>query len=165
MLSATSFSSLPYIFPLLFVFFAAFNLLEASLPSLVAKQSPSHVKGTAMGVYSTSQFLGIFVGGILGGWIHEHFGMSSVFLFGASIVAVWLVTAVTMQRPRYLSSYILDVGQQDQASATDLAGQLMSVPGVMEAVVIANEGMAYLKIDKKSVDEVALDAFSVSSVS
>jgi len=149
----------------LFVFFAAFNLLEASLPSLVAKLSPSHVKGTAMGVYSTSQFLGIFVGGAVGGWLHEHYGMDSVFLFGAAIVSVWLLSAATMQRPKYLASYVLNVGHQDQASATDLAGQLMSVPGVKEAVVIANEGMAYLKIDKRSVDEAALDAFSVSSVS
>lgn len=149
----------------LFVFFAAFNLLEASLPSLVAKQSPSHVKGTAMGVYSTSQFLGIFVGGTVGGWLHEHYGIASVFLFGAAIVSVWLLSAATMQRPKYLTSYVLNVGHQNQASATDLAGQLMSVPGVQEAVVIANEGMAYLKIDKHSVDEVALDAFSVSSVS
>ena len=78
---------------------------------------------------------------------------------------VWLLSAATMQQPKYLASYVLNVGHQDQASATDLAGQLMSVPGVMEAVVIANEGMAYLKIDKQSVDEVALDAFSVSSVS
>jgi predicted MFS family arabinose efflux permease len=146
----------------LFVFFSAFNLLEASLPSLVAKLSPPHVKGTAMGVYSTSQFLGIFVGGTVGGWLHENYGMSAVFLFGAVVVMFWLLAAATMQKPKYLASYVLEVGHQDQASAGDLAARLMGVPGVVEAVVIANEGMAYLKIDKHALDEVALNAFSMS---
>ena len=147
----------------LLVFFAAFNLLEASLPSLVAKQSPPHVKGTAMGVYSMSQFMGIFVGGVAGGWLHEHYGYSSVYIFGAVAVLIWLVFAATMQQPRYLASYVLDVGRRDQDSASDLAAQLMAVPGVIEAVVIANEGMAYLKIDEQSVDKIALNAFSKSN--
>ena len=58
------------------VFFTAFNLLEASLPSLISKVSPAGGKGTAMGVYSTSQFLGSALGGILGGWMFQHGGLS-----------------------------------------------------------------------------------------
>jgi len=57
------------------VFFTAFNLLEASLPSLISKVSPAGGKGTAMGVYSTSQFLGSALGGILGGWLFQHGGL------------------------------------------------------------------------------------------
>ena len=70
------------------VFFTAFNLLEASLPSLISKVSPAGGKGTAMGVYSTSQFLGSALGGILGGWLFQHGGLSVVFLGGAGLAAL-----------------------------------------------------------------------------
>jgi predicted MFS family arabinose efflux permease len=58
----------------LFAYFAAFNLLEASLPSLISKLAPASAKGTAMGVYNTSQSLGLFVGGVAGGWLAQHHG-------------------------------------------------------------------------------------------
>lgn len=51
------------------LFFPAFNLMEALLPSLISKESPAGYKGTAMGIYSTSQFLGVAIGGSLGGWV------------------------------------------------------------------------------------------------
>ena len=60
---------------LLLIFFTAFNLLEAMLPSLIAKMAPPDAKGTAMGVYSSSQFLGAFAGGALGGWLRGLFGL------------------------------------------------------------------------------------------
>jgi len=58
------------LFVLLFLYFMAFNLLEASLPSLVSKIAPAGQKGAAMGVYSSSQFFGAFVGGAAGGWLY-----------------------------------------------------------------------------------------------
>ena len=66
---------------LLLVFFAAFNLLEATLPSLIAKMASPDAKGTAMGVYSSSQFLGAFAGGALGGWLRGMLGLKGVFAF------------------------------------------------------------------------------------
>ena len=63
----------------LVVFFSAFNVMEASLPSLITKVAPADVKGTAMGVYSSLQFFGIFVGGIIGGMAHQHGGSAGVF--------------------------------------------------------------------------------------
>ncbi|MCK7492478.1 MAG: MFS transporter [Comamonadaceae bacterium] len=56
----------------LFLFFLAFNLLEATLPSLVSKIAPAGSKGTAIGVYNSFQFLGLFLGGVLGGFLAEH---------------------------------------------------------------------------------------------
>ncbi len=144
----------------LWVFFSAFNLLEATLPSLVAKTSPTHLKGTAMGVYSTSQFMGIFVGGALGGWVYEHYGIAAVFIFCAAVAAIWLLAAATMAPPRYLSSYSLEVGEQDPQSAAALAGELMGIDGVAEAIVIAEEGMAYLKVNLQELDRAALKAYS-----
>ncbi|BAO43334.1 MFS transporter [Thiolapillus brandeum] len=84
---------------MLLVFFTGFNLLEATLPSLVSKLAPGAIRGTAMGVYSTSQFSGAFVGGLLGGWVHTHFGETSVFLMALGFIALWLLLAVSMQTP------------------------------------------------------------------
>lgn len=144
----------------LWVFFSAFNLLEASLPSLIAKTAPPELKGTAMGVYSTAQFLGIFVGGFAGGWIYEHHGIVEVFIFCTLIALVWLIAAMTMATPQYLSSYSLDVGDQDSAAASALVQELMAIKGVVEAVVIAEEGMAYLKVDHGDLDTAALQQYS-----
>ena len=67
----------------LLVFFSAFNVMEASLPSLITKAAPPDAKGTAMGLYSSLQFLGIFAGGIIGGFAHQHGGDAGVFALTA----------------------------------------------------------------------------------
>ena len=84
----------------LLAFFTAFNLLEATLPSLVSKLAPGAIRGTAMGVYSTSQFSGAFFGGLSGGWVHQHYGTSAVFVTSALITLIWLLAAQGMQVPR-----------------------------------------------------------------
>jgi len=75
----------------LLAFFVAFNFLEASLPSLVSKTAPAQGKGMAIGVYSTFQFLGAFVGGDRGGWLYQHYGIGAVLAGAAAITGVWLV--------------------------------------------------------------------------
>lgn len=79
---------------LLLLFFTAFTLLEALLPSLVSKTAPPEKKGAAMGVYSSSQFFGIFIGGTLGGVVYEHLGIAGVFIFCAIIAALWFLLAI-----------------------------------------------------------------------
>lgn len=149
---------------LLFVFYSAFNLLEAILPSLIAKMAPPDRKGTAMGVYSSSQFFGAFVGGAAGGWLHGHYGFGAVFLFCGAVALVWLVLAASMESPRYLGTRVLRIGPQDPANARELAAQITAVRGVAEAVVIAEDEVAYLKIDQQALDEAALQAFAVPAV-
>lgn len=85
----------------LFFFFMAFNLLEASLPSLISKESPAGARGTAMGVYSTSQFFGAFLGGAAGGALAGWTGADGVFGLMVIVLVAWLVVAVTMPPPRY----------------------------------------------------------------
>ena len=80
----------------LIAFFAAFNLLEAKLPSLVSKIAPAEIKGTAIGVYSSVQFLGVFFGGLAGGWLQQHHGPGSIFWFGIALTAAWLVLVIAM---------------------------------------------------------------------
>jgi len=77
----------------LWVFFVGFNYLEATLPSLVSKRVFAGGKGTAMGLYSTAQFLGAFAGGAAGGWILQQFGMSSLFGVCLLLAAAWLLLA------------------------------------------------------------------------
>lgn len=84
---------------LLLIFFTAFTLLEAKLPSLVSKTAPQQKRGTAMGLYSSSQFLGIFIGGSLGGIIFSYFGLSSVLFATLIVLALWLVLALGMKKP------------------------------------------------------------------
>lgn len=83
----------------LWAYFAVFNILEASLPSLVSRVAPAQMKGAALGIYSTSQFLGAFLGGVLGGALFGRFGVSSVFLMGAVAAAAWFVFALGQNMP------------------------------------------------------------------
>ncbi len=147
---------------LLLLFFTAFNLLEATLPSLIAKMAPPDAKGTALGVYSSSQFLGAFAGGALGGWLHGPYGLQGVFALAALAALVWLLIAWTMKNPRHLSSYLLNVGALDEVEARLLALRLSEVRGVAEAVVIATDGVAYLKVDRRALDEAALRQFAAA---
>jgi predicted MFS family arabinose efflux permease len=84
----------------LLVYFVAFNILEASLPSLVSKIAPPDAKGMAMGVHNTAQSLGMAMGAVAAGFISQHYGQSDVFLFCACLIALWLMFAVTMQAPQ-----------------------------------------------------------------
>ena len=90
----------------LVVFFAAFCLLEATLPSLVSKFAPAHLRGTAVGVYSSLQFLGAFAGGAVGGVLAQHAGAAAVFGFGVLLTLGWLIASATMAAPpAYHSTY------------------------------------------------------------
>jgi len=140
------------VFLLLFVFFTGFNLLEATLPSMVSKIAPPDLKGTAMGVYSTAQFLGAFIGGVGAGWIHGQYGTAQVFLFCALIALVWLGVALFMKPPGHLSSVLINVEGISSDQAHALCGRLLGVAGIAEAVVVAEDGVAYLKVDKDRLD-------------
>ena len=130
------------------LFFLAFNLMEALLPSLISKESPAGYKGTAMGVYSTSQFLGVALGGSLGGWVDGMFDGQTVFLAGAFLAVVWLAVASTMKEPPYVSS--LRVVIPPEIAADDVLKQrLLATKGVSEVLIAQQEHSAYVKIDSK----------------
>jgi len=147
----------------LFLFFLSFNLLEAMLPSLISRLAPSESKGAAIGVFSTSQFLGVFAGGELAGILLQRgFGASGVFLAVAGLVTLWLLLVISMREPDFLASRQIRVRAGNAQEADRLARELAAVPGVTEAIVIAEEGIAYLKVDPRMLDKRRLEAFSVS---
>ncbi len=143
----------------LLLFFTAFNVAEASLPSLISKSAPAAGKGSAMGIYATSQFGGAFLGGLAGGAMHQFYGIESVFLLTAAALALWLVVISGMNPPRHLRNHIVPLGSMDEAQASELRGMLLQLTGVIEAEVIAADGTAYLKIDPDLIAEQGVDEF------
>jgi predicted MFS family arabinose efflux permease len=143
----------------LVMYFTAFNLLEASLPSLISKTAKASQKGTAMGVYSSSQFLGAFCGGLAGGAAHGAWGVQGALFTAMAAALIWLGIAVTMRKPRQLSTYLLNLG----GNASISEEQLLAVPGVAEAAIILEDGIAYLKVEKHILDEEKLLSFAGTS--
>ena len=137
----------------LFFYFVAFNLLEASLPSLISKLAPVSAKGTAMGVYNTAQALGLFFGGVFGGWLAQHYGFQAVFLFCVILMGAWLLASLSMTAPPAIKTRLFRVGVMPADQAALLKAQLAEVAGVVEAVVLAEEGVAMLKVSLKGWDE------------
>jgi len=139
-----------------FIYFVAFNTLEASLPSLVSRMAPAAGKGTAMGVYSTSQFFGAFCGGVSGGVMYGIFGAGGVFMVGAGMALIWLLICRGMYFPMNLSSQMVPVGSLNQVEAEALAGKLKQACGVEDVTIAREEGVAYLKVDKKQYNPDAI---------
>lgn len=84
----------------LLLFFVAFNVLEATLPSLVSRTAPPAAKGAALGVYNTTQAIGLFIGGALGGYVAQNFGDNAVFAAATGLAILWLVVASSMNFPQ-----------------------------------------------------------------
>lgn len=141
----------------LFFYFMAFNLLEASLPSLVSKLSPAASKGTAMGVYSTSQFLGAFVGGVLGGWLLSQYQESGVYILVASMSFIWLLIARTMRNPTNEAGMTLHFSKLVKGNQTELSQALKEIGGVEEVVLVVDDQLAYLKVNKAELNQQDLD--------
>jgi len=137
----------------LLIFFAAFNLLEASLPAMASRAAPPESKGTAIGIFSSMQFLGTFAGGALGGLISQHFGGTAVFLSCGAAALAWLVIVARMKVPVILRRRTYPVPQMDETRARGLSARLACLPGVREALVLAGEGVAHLKVDNARFDE------------
>ncbi|WP_299797284.1 MFS transporter [uncultured Shewanella sp.] len=130
------------------LFFTGFNYLEASLPSLIAKFCPVGDKGSAMGVYSTSQFLGAFCGGLLGGGAYQLVGAAGVFAVALILMTLWLLLSLGMENPVLLKSYTLEATVEGREQAQAMATELSQLAGVAEAIVVLEERVAYLKVDE-----------------
>ena len=134
------------------VYFVAFNVLEASLPSLISKIAPAAAKGTAMGVYNTAQSLGIFVGGAVGGYLSHVYGFASVFIFCGVMMFLWLLLASSMQAPPAVRTkmYTMEASadQMTEEMVASVKNRLAKLAGVIEAAVLPQERTVILKIDK-----------------
>jgi MFS family permease len=140
---------------LMLAFFVAFNALEALLPSLVSRVAPAEGRGVAIGVYNTTQTIGVFIGGVIGGWVAERYGAHAVFGTCAVLSGLWLIVALGMQAPSRhvngLSSLTFTIGSG--VNLEGLSEALAAVRGVREAEVLARERIARLKVVPEQWDE------------
>lgn len=134
------------------LYFVAFNFLEATMPALVSRIAPASQKGSAMGGYSSSQFLGAFLGGMLGGYVAQTTSTQAVFAAAALVGVIWLIIAWKMQVPPKSKVISLMTQLDSEEQAQTLASQLVALPGVIEATVVRDESRSYLKINDKEFD-------------
>jgi MFS family permease len=135
----------------LFVFFIAFNLLEASLPSLVSRIAPPAAKGAALGVFNTAQSIGAATGSAVGGAIALRFGEDGVYLFCTVLAIVWWLWARSMKPPPVVALREYVIGEH--VDLDGLRAQLARLPGVREARIEAERRMAYIKVNLELWDE------------
>ncbi|PHS26432.1 MAG: MFS transporter [Methylophaga sp.] len=145
----------------LWLFFTAFNILEASLPSLISKLSPLANKGTALGVYSSAQFLGAFIGGVAGGLLFTLLGVTGVFIAGGVLTLFWLLLVLPMTPPKHLSTRIIHLHNISDDNAHNIAQQFNRIDGVVETIIVVEERVAYVKFSPDEIDADALDTFVV----
>ena len=147
----------PSLTPLmLLIFFAGFNLLEATLPSWLSKMCPVGNRGTAMGIYSTSQFFGAFAGGLAGGWSLHEFGVDGLFVTITLILLSWAFVSVGLTSPRPLQTVVLSVGSMEQQ---DFLKIVSNVTGVEDILLLKGEHLAYVQVDRLQVDMPSLQPY------
>ncbi|MFC7419725.1 MFS transporter [Iodobacter arcticus] len=138
------------------VYFIAFNILEATQPSLISKIAPSDAKGTAMGVYNTCQSLSMFLGSAIAGWLYQQHGsVTAIFLLCAALMVIWLFFAAGMQPPLPVKTQMFRIGDNWAGDGQALSVKLVAINGVKEAVVLIDERVALLKVLQTGWDEAA----------
>ena len=143
---------------LVVMFFTAFNYLEATMPSILSRIAPAGVKGSVMGIYSSSQFFGAFTGGVLGGAIASRYGEQTIFLVMAMVSLLWLVAALSMKPLKKSKNFSFAMNLTSEQQADSVAEQLINMSGVLEATIVLEEAVAYLKVDDKVADLNAIKA-------
>ncbi|NVJ61749.1 MAG: MFS transporter [Gammaproteobacteria bacterium] len=139
------------------IFFAGFNVMEALFPSLISRIAPASRKGAALGVYSTSQFLGASLGGPIAGWLAQTYGLSTTYVAGGAVALIWAVAGLGLKSPPRLTSYTLTVHHiENKDRLATLMDDIHAIEGVAEAVALPEAGAVYLKVDKQQFDEAAL---------
>lgn len=139
------------------VYYIGFNSLEATIPSWISKRTPVTNKATAMGINSTTQFLGAFVGGAMGGILLTQ-SMTLAWSVLAVLTLLALMMIVAINSPPYLTS--LTVSLPTVQNVADWSKQLLNVPGIEELVMMQQEGIAYLKVDKNKLTDDARQQLS-----
>lgn len=141
----------------LLLYFMGFNLLEATIPSWISKRAPVANKATAMGLNSSSQFLGAFAGGAMGGLLLSQPNLLAWGLL-AIIMGAALLIIIPIAQPPYLSSTTVTIPKN--INIQDWSRQILAVDGVDELVVMAKEQVAYLKLDKTQLTDDSRQALS-----
>ena len=137
----------------LVLFFTPFNILEALLPTLTSRLAPARSRGVAIGLYSSIQFFGTFLGAVLGGFAYGHWGLTGVVIVDTTLLAVWLVAALGMRSPVASSTRSYTLPRLDAPTAAALAARVLTLKGVRQARVVPEESTLCVEVDSESFDE------------
>ncbi len=147
---AMGFATTPWVFVLgVVLFFIGFNMFEPLLQSFVAKFAKVHQKGAALGVANTFAYTGIFLGGILAGWLMQHYDRSTLALVVAVISIAWFIWVATMPSPNNRGNVYLPLDLFDR----DKVHALTEHEAIVESYVNETEQIAVVKYDKDLIDE------------
>ncbi|MCH8529650.1 MAG: MFS transporter [Saccharospirillum sp.] len=116
---------------LIWLFFVGFNLLEATLPSLVSRYAPTSARGTAMGIFSTGQFLGAAVGGVVGGWLYAHYQMEGIAWLSGLLMLAWI--ALFQGARSKVREWVVPAALADDNLLQQRVEQLEKLEGVYQA--------------------------------
>ena len=142
------------------VFFIAFNLLETTLPAHMSRVVPAGTRGTGMGVYSSFQYLGTLFGGIVGGTILAYGDITAVMYVNAGIGIVWFLLSFSLHSLNDIESRTISLQSSVGSADNKVLEGLLSVPGVLDVVILEQERIAYLKIDSTSFKDADIQQFT-----
>jgi len=136
-------------------FFVGFNMFEPLLQSFVAKFAKVHQKGAALGVANTFAYVGVFLGGAIGGWLYGHYSAAGVTIFVVILSLFWILWIVGMRNPGLRANLFLDF---DTYEKTKLQG-LKTLDGVTDFYINETEGLIVIKYDADEVSEAHIKTF------
>ena len=131
------------------LFFIGFNMFEPLLQSFVAKFAKVHQKGAALGVANTFAYTGIFLGGLLAGWIMQHYDRATLAVVVAILSVVWFAWVATMPNPNNRGNVYLPLDIFDR----ERVASLTSHEAIVESYVNETENIAVIKYEKDMIDE------------
>ena len=143
--------SLYWLYGIGVIFFIGFNYLEANLPAMVSSIAPAGAKGSAMGIYASSQFFGAFLGGTLTGLLVSSFSHTVLYTVVIGIGIVWLILLSRLPRQTRFKRVTLNVNTV-QWSVAELSNKLRQLEGVADITIVETEQAAYLKVDTTHFD-------------
>lgn len=157
---------------ILLMYFVGFNFLEATLPSLISRLSPKNLKGLVLGAYNTSQSLGIFMGGILGGFIASRYGNQAIFIVSALFLLIWLFTMIKFIFPANRKDLVLKINPKffllPQNLTDDIYKKINRLEFVEETLIFPSESYIIIKskndltLDQKKIIKVLGEKYAIS---
>ena len=140
-----------YLFVFMWLFFSAFNYLEANFPALVSSIAPAGKKGSAMGIYASFQFFGAFLGGLATGYLSDHYTPATILLFASIMCLLWVFLFAGFHGTQHLKRYTLayHLPGVSTEELRELFGQL---DGIIDLTIVPAESAVYLKVDAQVFD-------------
>lgn len=147
---AMGYATSPWLFIVgVVLFFIGFNMFEPLLQSFVSKFAKVHQKGAALGVANTFSYIGIFLGGLLAGYVMDHYDRGALALMVAILSAMWFVWVMTMPNPNNRGNVYLPLDIFDREKVATLTQH----EAIVESYINETENIAVVKYEKDLIDE------------